>query len=748
MRNLSIKNRLIALVIFLVVGLISLVSINKYGEAVIQHNLNVESHAVEGEKAIQKAYAEELKFSRAPSASNASQVNARQLGVKQHFEELQNLAPEFAAEVTKLLADVHQHQNLFNKLNTAYEQMGYSEKLGLRGVLRSAAHAIEMVVNERQSAELLAGLLLMRRYEKDFIIRNDEKSRNKFRVAVGEMLKKINDPRLISTEDVPELTRQLEKYQKSFMQYANQATSIVELQSNLFKSVEQLTEGALQIIHSSNQRAMESKQNVGLIILGVEFGIGFGLLFFCFALIRSITTPLTILQDYSRQVAANNFDNVSSKGFPKELLELHADIEIMVQNLKRELGFAQGVLNGIPTPCGIVSPDFTMEWCNRQVLELLGKTGEPEQYKGMKSGEFYLNDSSRETLSDKSIKEKKTLTNEMEYTNVTGKEFHIDIVTTPFYDLDNNLLGSVSFWNDITTIRSGEISMRQKNESIEQAAASANSVADQVGSAADELTAQVGQSTSGAAEQKELTAEVATAVEQMNATVVEVAANASNAAELANSAKDEAREGHQIVTDVLSTIEDVSKKAAAQRKDMAQLGTHAEGIGTIMAVISDIADQTNLLALNAAIEAARAGDAGRGFAVVADEVRKLAEKTMSATEEVSAYIDTIQQSAQLNITATDETSGAVEHASNLAINAGEALERIVAIVEQSADQAHGIATAAEEQSAASEQIARSAEDINNSATQNAAIMEEAAQAVDSLASLAGDLRGVMAEMQS
>ncbi|MHC1790923.1 methyl-accepting chemotaxis protein [Solidesulfovibrio sp.] len=250
---------------------------------------------------------------------------------------------------------------------------------------------------------------------------------------------------------------------------------------------------------------------------------------------------------------------------------------------------------------------------------------------------------------------------------------------------------------------------------------------------AEQLSREIGTVTASVEEQERRTTETATAMEEMNATVLEVAKNASEASSKADAARSQAVEGRTVVERSMAAISRVDTVSREVKAGMDELGAKAQAIGAIMNVISDIADQTNLLALNAAIEAARAGDAGRGFAVVADEVRKLAEKTMSATKEVGASIGAIQKGATDSMAKVDEATQAVAHATELAGASEEALRQIVALVDDTSSQVQGIAAAAEEQSATSEEINRAEEAVSRLSSEIAHGMRESAGVVETMA---------------
>ncbi len=287
-----------------------------------------------------------------------------------------------------------------------------------------------------------------------------------------------------------------------------------------------------------------------------------------------------------------------------------------------------------------------------------------------------------------------------------------------------------------------------KREGMLDAANKLEEIVERITSSSEELSQQVELMSRGMDLQRDRVAETASAMEQMNASVISVARQAGEVASSADNAKTKAAGGSDVVRRSQQAIGHVNAIAVQLKENMEQLGAQAQAIGQVMNVINDIADQTNLLALNAAIEAARAGDAGRGFAVVADEVRKLAEKTMGATKEVGENIRAIQESSRKNIGSMDNVAQAIGEATSHSNESAQALEEIVVISRSNAEQVQGIAGAAEEQSGVSEQISSAIEEVNRVASETAEGMTQSVAAIGELARMAGELRQLIGDLKA
>ncbi len=466
-----------------------------------------------------------------------------------------------------------------------------------------------------------------------------------------------------------------------------------------------------------------------------------------FGMNRFLSRPITRLMAFSGALAQGDFSASLDGSYRYELKALAENLEATRVELKKKFGFAQGVLKGMTLPCAVTDRHRKMTFVNQELLDIFEKNISIDAVQGMDPGEFYFGEPGRMTRSWRAFEEERQLREEATYALPSGKQVILTVTATPVYDLDGNKIGVLTLYFDMTAIREAERQVLEQNERIARAAEQADSISRSLEEAARALREQVNDSLGGARMQKERIAEAATAIEQMNATVLEVARNAANAAGNADSATTRAREGAKAVSDTLAAMTRVHEEADALRTQMDALGTQVADIGKVLDVISDIADQTNLLALNAAIEAARAGDAGRGFAVVADEVRKLAEKTMHATREVGSAIETIQQATRTATEGTEKAVAAVEQGTQLAGASGSMLEQIMSMVEGSAAEVSAIATAAEEQSATSEQISRSTQEVNAISESTATAMTQSAEAVRKLQEQAQGLHAIITGMQ-
>ncbi|MDB2704964.1 methyl-accepting chemotaxis protein [Pseudomonadota bacterium] len=268
---------------------------------------------------------------------------------------------------------------------------------------------------------------------------------------------------------------------------------------------------------------------------------------------------------------------------------------------------------------------------------------------------------------------------------------------------------------------------------------------DQVQSASESLKSVISDTFSAVKRQRSESRLAADAMTEMVSSVSAVARNATLAAEASTNADLEAVAGNKVV---LASVEGISQLAVEVENavnTVNELKQESEGIATVLTVITGIAEQTNLLALNAAIEAARAGEKGRGFAVVADEVRTLAQRSQEATQEIKTIIDRLQASATGAVTVMAQGKTKAKESVELAQQAGGSLESIVSSIAIIRDMNTQIASAAKQQASVAEGINNNIVQISEIAEESTTNAERTSLTSNELADLANNLRAKVKE---
>ncbi|ESP93375.1 MULTISPECIES: methyl-accepting chemotaxis protein [Pseudoalteromonas] len=225
-------------------------------------------------------------------------------------------------------------------------------------------------------------------------------------------------------------------------------------------------------------------------------------------------------------------------------------------------------------------------------------------------------------------------------------------------------------------------------------------------------------------EQTKRTDNVATAINELSSSAIEISNNAKHASELATGANTMSDESQSALNSNIEEIGALSSKMQEAQSTIDGLDRLTASIGQVLEVIKGVSEQTNLLALNAAIEAARAGEAGRGFAVVADEVRQLAQRTQESTQEIENTIAELQQGSASAVAvmklSIEDSSASAEQAQS----AGTKMQEVSHAIESIDGMNHAVANATQEQNTVIQSLDSDIHGISDLCVQGSASLQQ------------------------
>ncbi|QCM09650.1 HAMP domain-containing protein [Agrobacterium tumefaciens] len=500
--------------------------------------------------------------------------------VHQSLSSLEGSAtPQVRAKLDALAQGTLTYTDRMKALVSKNRELGLTPTEGLEGAMRNGVHSIEKLIDVVANAEIRASMLMMRRHEKDFILRRDEAYTGKHAAEV-ETFKA-----LVKLEYRPGVERQrimdaLEIYTASFRFYAQAVLeeqkareTVASAYNALLPVVADISTAYRQEREASalqNQTAAETTVSIVVILIAFAVVSLFAGVYF---IGRSITRPATAITGAMRRLAEGETE------FAVPGLRRRDEFGAMAQALEI---FRQAAIAKIEL--------------ERQAL-VARQRAEDEKARFQREAEAQAQ------------------ARLMQATTGLAAALHRLAEGDLSFELNE------PFAPDFEALR------HDLNRTIRQLDAAMSGVV-QSSVAIDGGSQEISQSAADLARRTEQQAasleETAAALDELTANIRISADRAVEARSVAHSADEDASRTADLVVDTIMAMEKIEQSSGR--------------IGSIISVIDEIAFQTNLLALNAGVEAARAGEAGRGFAVVAQEVRELAQRSAKAAAEIKVLI--------------------------------------------------------------------------------------------------------------
>lgn len=223
---------------------------------------------------------------------------------------------------------------------------------------------------------------------------------------------------------------------------------------------------------------------------------------------------------------------------------------------------------------------------------------------------------------------------------------------------------------------------------------------------------------------QQLSANIASAVEEVAVTSREIARSSLDTLNASKSLDNLADQSLAANDNIRNSMDVLSNDIRGVQANAAQMELKVTEIGTILETINTLSDQTNLLALNAAIEAARAGEHGRGFAVVADEVRKLAQSSRESSDKISTLLVSLKEASVVVVNDINKNVSSISASMDTTLEGRATAEKVKAAASELEGMANNMSSAAEQQSVTTEEVAKDVVSVEEAARHELYIAEQ------------------------